>query len=56
MAAGSSAVIGLRGAQTGDALATRVRQLATPSWLSTRPSRSPIGALRRLVMLARPLR
>ena len=32
-----SAVIGLRDAQTGDARATRVRQLATPSWLSTRP-------------------
>ena len=32
-----SAVIGLRDAQTGDARATRDRQLATPSWLSTRP-------------------
>ena len=32
-----SAVIGLRDAQTGDARATRVRQLATPSRLSTRP-------------------
>jgi hypothetical protein len=32
-----SAVIGLRDVQTGDARATRVRQLATPSWLSTRP-------------------
>jgi hypothetical protein len=32
-----SADIGLRDAQTSDARATRVRQLATPSWLSTRP-------------------
>ena len=32
-----SAIIGLRDAQTGDARATRARQLATPSWLSTRP-------------------
>ena len=32
----SSAVIGLRDALTGEARATRVRQLATPSWLSTR--------------------
>ena len=32
-----SAIIGLRDAQTGDARATRDRQLATPSWLSTRP-------------------
>ena len=37
MAPRPSAVIGLRDAQTGDARATRVRQLATPSWLSTRP-------------------
>jgi hypothetical protein len=35
-APGPSAVVGLRDAQTGDARATRVRQLATPSWLSTR--------------------
>ena len=32
-----SAIIGQRDAQTGDARATRARQLATPSWLSTRP-------------------
>ena len=32
-----SAIIGLRDAQTGAARATRARQLATPSWLSTRP-------------------
>jgi hypothetical protein len=31
-----SAAIGLRDALTGEARATRVRQLATPSWLSTR--------------------
>jgi hypothetical protein len=37
MGPGPSAVIDLRDAQTGDARATRVRQLATPSWLSTRP-------------------
>ena len=42
-----SAVIGLRDAQTGDARATRVRQLATPSWLSTRPNRSSKRARRR---------
>jgi hypothetical protein len=34
-----SAVIGLRDALTGDARATRVRQLATPSWLATRAKR-----------------
>ena len=51
-----SAIIGLRDAQTGDARATRARQLATPSWLSTRPSRSSNGALRPLALLARPLR
>jgi ABC-type nitrate/sulfonate/bicarbonate transport system ATPase subunit len=37
---GPSAVIGLRDALTGNSRATRVRQLATPSWLSTRPNRS----------------
>jgi len=37
MAPRPAAVIGLRDAQTGTARATRVRQLATPSWLSTRP-------------------
>ena len=37
MAPTPSAVLGLRDAQTGNARATRVRQLATPSWLSTRP-------------------
>jgi hypothetical protein len=31
-----SAVIGLREALTGEARATRVRALATPSWLATR--------------------
>ena len=35
MAPRPSAVIGLRDAQTGDARAARIRQLATPSWLST---------------------
>jgi hypothetical protein len=31
------AVIGLWDAQTGEARAMRIRQLSTPSWLSTRP-------------------
>lgn len=31
-----SVVVGRRNALTGEARATRVRQLATPSWLSTR--------------------
>jgi ABC-type multidrug transport system ATPase subunit len=47
-----SAVIGLREALTGNSRATRVRQLATPSWLSTRPNRSSNGARRPLALLA----
>ena len=42
-ALGSSAVIGLRDVLTGEARATRVRRLATPSWLSTRAMMTEIG-------------
>jgi hypothetical protein len=40
------AVSGVCDAQTGEARAMRIRQLSTPSWLSTRPSRSSNGARR----------
>jgi len=50
-----SAVIGLQDALAGEAQATRVRQLATPSWLSTRrrAGRRP-GARRPFPLFPRP--